>query len=500
MDRITLEYQQFLDTLSDAERSALSDFFSGFDLNFTISGRDRRRIREDFEFAFMALYDRGVSIEEAKSRLALSNLGGFYARQSIMWFPLDDAAKIYPISMGHGVQNLFRLSVYFKEDVVPEVLQMALTFTIKRFPGFATTLKKGFFWHYLDTVKKRFSLVEENDVPCQAMKISLSGSCSFRLVYYRNRVSAEFFHVLTDGTGGMVFLKAIAAEYLRILHGVVPSPDEESDLWDVNETPMLEEFENAFVKLERAKSSGGFIQRSAVQMSGALELRRPCRILHFKMPTEKLREAAKKIGSTVTVYLLSKMFLACSAATEELAGDISIQLPVNMRKFYPTRTIRNFSMYCGIRLPVSEISERINLSEQIAQQIAEKAAEEPMHEMITSAVKLVSALRLIPLAIKQPVAKMVYGFLGDKTCTTTFSNLGLANMPESLSKYIESMDFCLGAPENNRLAVAAISFGGVTTFSITKNTADPTFEEKMLKYLTDDGIDVTVEGSAFYER
>ena len=500
MDRITIEYQQFLDTLSDEERSSLSDFFSGFDLNFAVSGADRRRFREDFEFAIMTLYDRGVSIEEAVRRLALENLGGFYARRSVMWFPLDDAAKIYPISMEHGVQNLFRLSVYFKEDVVPQILQMALTFTVKRFPGFATTLKKGLFWHYLDVVKKRFTLAEENDVPCQPIRISLSGSCSFRLIYYKNRVSAEFFHVLTDGTGGMIFLKAIAAEYLRILHGVTPQQDEQSDLWDVNETPMLEEFENAFVKLERAKSSGGFIQRRAVQMSGALELRRPCRILHFKMPTDSLKEAARKAGSTVTVYLLSKMFLACSAATDELSGEVSIQLPVNMRKFYPTKTVRNFSMYCGIRLPLDKISARADLTSEISSQIAEKADEQSMHEMITSAVKLVGALRFIPLAIKQPVAKLVYGFLGDKTCTTTFSNLGVVDMPRSLSPYIESMDFCLGAPENNRLAAAGISFGGVTTFSITKNTADPTFEEKMLRYLTDDGIEVTVEGSAFYER
>ena len=500
MDRITIEYQQFLDTLSDRERSSLSDFFSGFDLNFAVSGPDRRRFREDFEFAIMALYERGVDIDEAISRLSLENLGGFYARQSVMWFPLDDAAKIYPISMEHGVQNLFRLSVYFKEDVVPAVLQMALTFTVKRFPGFATTLKKGFFWHYLDAVKKRYTLAEENDVPCQPIRISLSGSSSFRLIYYKNRVSAEFFHVLTDGTGGMIFLKAIAAEYLRILHGVTPSHDEMGDLWDVNDTPMLEEFENAFVKIERAKSSGGFIQRRAIQMSGALEYRRPCRILHFKMPTSALKDAAKKINSTVTVYLLSKMFLACSAATDELSGDINIQLPVNMRKFYPTSTVRNFSMYCGIRLPVERITDKPELSEEIAAQIAEKADREPMHEMITSAVKLVSALRFIPLTIKAPVAKLVYGFLGDKTCTTTFSNLGLVSMPESLSEYIESMDFCLGAPESNRLAVAAVSFGGVTTFSITKNTADPTFEEKMYKYLSDDGISVTVEGSAFYEN
>lgn len=497
MDKIKLIYADFLDGLNDSERSILQNFFSEFDLNFAISAPDRRRIREDFEMAIIALAERGVSIKEATERLSLSNLGGFYARPSVMWFPLDDAAKIYPISMDHETQNLFRLSIYFKEDIIPELMQMALTFTIKRFPAFATCLKKGFFWHYLDAVKKRFVLEQEQDIPCQPIKVSISGSGSFRLCYFGNRLSAEFFHVLTDGTGGMIFLKAIAAEYLRLL-GVLPDEGEESDVWDVNETPMIEEFENAFVKVERAKNASGFVDKKAVQMSGRLSRLRPCRMLHFKMPTDKLLSAARGLGTTVTVYLLTQMFLSCSAATDELTGDINIQVPVNMRKFYPSKTVRNFAMFCGIRVPIEKISDRVALSREIAEQIEKKATEESMHEMITAACSIVGALRYIPLIIKQPVAKAVYGFLGDKNCTTTLSNLGVVKMPRPFYDHIESMDFCLGAPELNRLACAAVTFGNVTTLSITKNTADPTFEERMYKLLSEDGISVAVEGSGFY--
>ena len=63
--------------------------------------------------------------------------------------------------MRFGTVPMFRLSVYLKEEVVPEILQIALDFTIKRFPSFATTLKKGFFWHYLDSTKRRFTVEPE---------------------------------------------------------------------------------------------------------------------------------------------------------------------------------------------------------------------------------------------------------------------------------------------------------------------------------------------------
>lgn len=497
MDTIKLSFPTFLEGLSDGDREIIKNFFSEFDLNFAISKAERRAFKEDFEEAIITLCERGASVGEACERLALTNLGGFYARPSVAWFPLDDAAKIYPICLEHGLQNNFRISVYFKENVVPEILQMALTFTIKRFPGFATSLKKGFFWHYLDTVKRRFAVEEERDAPCQPIKVSISGSSSFRIMYYRNRMSAEFFHILTDGTGAAVFIKALASEYLRLL-GVVADEGDTEDLIDVNETPIKEEFENAFIKVERASVGSGFVDKSSLQMSGKLSVARPCRVLHFKMSSDKLHAAAKAHGVTVTVYLLAKMFLAASAACDELSGDINIQLPVNMRKFYPTKTLRNFAMFTGVRIPIEKISDTHELFDEIVRQMEEKTCKSKMHEMITAAVSIVNSIRYIPLVIKAPVAKFVYGFLGEKIYTTTLSNLGIVKLPRAYSEHIDSMDFCLGAPALNRLACAVVTFGGVTTFSITKMTPDPTFEEKMFKFLTEDGLDIRVEGSEYY--
>ena len=497
MEKINLVFYEFLECLRDEDREKIQSFFSEFDINFAVSKTERRKFRQDFERAIMALCERGVPIEEALDRLSLKNLGGFYARPSVMWFPLDDAAKIYPISMEHDRQHMFRLSVYLKEDVVPELLQMALTFAIKRFPAFATTLKKGFFWHYLDAVKKRFAVEEESTAPLQAIKVSMSGSGSFRLLYYGNRISAEFFHVLTDGTGGMVFLKVIVAEYLRLL-GVVSS--DRGDLWDIDETPTLDEFENTFTKVERAKSGSGFVDKYALQMNGRLSRRRPCRIIQFKMNSEQLKAAAKRHGGTITAYLLAEMFLACSAATDELSGDINIQVPVNMRKFYPSKTVRNFSMYCGVRIPIEKVVNKDEIVKEATEQLKVKADKPCMQEMITAAVRLVSSIRYIPLVIKQPIAKIIYGFLSEKSYTTTLSNLGVVSMPEELSEHIERMDFCLGPMAVNRLACATVTFGNVTMFSISKMTADPTFEEKMLSLLESEGIEAEVEGSEYYDR
>ncbi|MDO4376178.1 MAG: hypothetical protein Q4C33_03285 [bacterium] len=491
------EFNNYIKTLTEEEQTLLKDFFISFDEHCLLNKHTKEKLKEDFEKAILYYHKQGTELKDALSYLDVKNLGGFYARPPVLWFPLDDAAKIYPLSMAHDRMAMFRLSVYLKEDVVPEILQMALNFTIKRFSTFATTLKKGFFWHYLDITKRRFKIEVECDVPSQPIKVSRSGSQSFRVKYYKNRISVEFFHVLTDGTGGMAFLTSLTAEYLKLLGVKIPKND---SVLDINEEPSKEEYENAFKSVPDASNASGFIDKMAVQMDGKLSKVRPCKIIHFKMDSSDLKKASKKYNATITSYLLALMFVAGKSATDKLSGDISIQVPVNMRKYYPSKTLRNFSMYCGIRLELDKITSLEDIISEITKQLDEKASKEEMSKMVTSAKRMTSMLKFVPLSIKAPIARIVYGFLGDKIFSNTLSNLGVVKLPEELSNKIESMDFILGTAITNRAGCSVVTINNITTFSISKMTVDPTFEEKFYELLENDNINVTVEGSGLYEN
>ena len=489
-------FDGYMASLPGEESARLKEFFSDFERHCDLPWREKRKLKEDFEKALMYYFSLGLSLERALELLDTRNLGGFYARPPVLWFPLDDAAKIYPLSMERGRMSVFRLSVYLKEPVVPEMLQMALDFTIRRFPSFATTLKKGFFWHYLDTTKRRFPVFRESDIPCRPLKVSQSGSLAFRVLYWKNRISLEFFHVLTDGTGGMTFLKVLTGEYLRLMGAAAgPSPE----LWDINATPSPEKFENAFARVEQKGSASGFMDKSALQMNGRLAEQRPCRILHFKMDAARLYEAAKRHGATVTVYLTALMFLAGRAAIDELQGEQSIQIPINMRKFYPTKTVRNFSLYCGIRLPIDKTEDMEGMIGEIQRQLEQKGSREAMDSMLTATERLVKVLKFVPLAVKQPAARLIYGFLGDKIFTTTLSNMGVVQLPDWMAGHVDCMDFVLGTAISNRASCSLVTVNGRAMFTIAKLTADPSFEEKLYELLEAEGVEVKVEGSGFYE-
>ncbi len=488
-------FQEYLAHLNADEVSAVKDFFVQFKQHINLALGEEGKIRHDFETALMYYNAIGVSVNEALSRLDLTNIGGFYAHPPTLYYALDDSAKIYPLSMKHGFMSVFRLSAILKDEIVPSLLQMALTFTIKRFPRFATTLKKGFFWHYLDATKQHYAIEKDEHLPCRPMKISTTSSKSFRVLCYDKRISVEFFHVLTDGYGGLIFLNTLVATYLKLLGRHV---GESSTVLNIDDVPNSSENANEFSRAT-AKTSSGFKDKKALQMSGKISNIRPNQILHFKLNSNALKAVAKSHNVTITAYWSTLIFLASKHAIEASEGDVAIQLPVDMRKYYVSQTLANFSMYAGLRLAINEITTFENLLPLVAQQLTDKTTHEKMSEMMYSAHNMSHNVRIFPLFLKSPIAKIAYGMLGEKLFTTTLSNLGVVKAPEEFKEYIESYDFVLGPPETNRLSLTLITFNEYTTLSITKSTTDASFEESLFALLKKDGLEIIVEGSELYE-
>lgn len=365
----------------------------------------KRALISDFRRAAEVLVSRGLSPAEAAARLGHERLGDFYLSSPDYWYPLDDAAKIYPMSMTDGWMSVFRLSAYLDAPVEPSLLQLALDLTMPRFPFFATKIKRGVFWHYIDGVKRRFTVQPETELPCAPMNVAAGDSQSFRVLYYGRRVSVELFHILTDGTGGLAFLTAL---------------------------------------------------------------------------------------------LLAFMTEAAHAASDESRGDISIQVPVNMRKFCPSKTLRNFSMYCSVRTPWAEAGEAERLLPDITRQLSERASETAMRGMLASTAEMVRLLGRVPLAVKRPAARIAYGFLGERAFTSTLSNLGAAKLPPEVEAHVEKLDFVLGTGERARAACAMVTLKGRALLSVTKLTDDKTFETRLLSLLEGAGVPVKLSGSMPY--
>ena len=492
--KLYLSFYKGLDAIS---QDKLNHFFDSLKQRLTLSKKDRKTLRIDFEKAFVKYQELGISLDRALELLDLTNLGGFYSRPCSLWLPLDDSAKSYCQWVDKRSMSVFRIAVYLKENIYPEFLQMALNFTIKRYPEFAMSIHKGFFWHYLDSIRKRFPIEKESQLPVQRIRLTFTGSKAFRVLYFNNRISVEFFHSMTDGKGAIEFLKTLTSCYLKLLNKNIQNSDL---IIDENSVVDSDEFENAFSKINKENKENKFIEEKALQLGGKLSLDKPCRILHFRMPMNRLLEVSRSYGVSITAFIAAKIFNASKRSIDEIDGDISVSIPVNMRKYFPSKTLRNFSLYCHLRNPIKTVEDTKEFYDKICKQLKTHTTEENMVDMMATTANLIRSIKIFPLGIKTPINKSLFKLFGDRSQTMSLSNLGKVDLPEDVSKEILYSDFVLGTAVTNRANCSLISVNNVSTLTITKNTKDPSFEEHLFNLLKEEGIDIEVEGSEVYGR
>ncbi|MBQ7034077.1 MAG: hypothetical protein IJN25_10525 [Clostridia bacterium] len=455
--------------------------------------KETKALKEDFLRLFAFYAKNGMDAKAIEARIGDDILGSFYRPASPgQWYRLDSAAKVYPLSMTHTHMTVFRVSAYMQETVEPAVLQVALLSTVKRFPVFSTAVRRGIFWHYFDAVRCRFAVRPEEAPPCSSFDLGHRQTPCFQVLYYKDRISLEIFHALTDGTGAMVFLQTLVKEYLRLLGH---SAAENVNLPRLSDCPREEETENAFSRAEKQHKGSGFLQKPALQPGAGRAKRKNARILHFIMPTASLVDAAKKADCTVTL-LLTRVLFAAVKETVLLAEPkdlMQVQIPVNMRRFYPSETLRNFSLYAVISVPYGA-DTNASLLPELSRQLAAQTSEESLAQMLYSANQLASGrlVRMIPLVLKNFVLKKIYGFLGERVLSSTLSNLG--RVEADFGTHVRFFDFVLGPSCKTNTKCTLVSYKDTAVLTVTDSMKDIQFVSTVAGELTKMGIPFQIEG------
>ncbi len=479
------------------ETSPIDDYLETLKKHISLPARDTAAILSDVRKLIRFYLDNGMTFQEAIKIIGENPFGDFYRSVTNEWYPLDSAAKVYPLCLTSSSMAVFRLSVYLKNPVIPCVLQFALLSTLRRFPTFATTVRKGFFWHYLDSNRRHFSVREETSMPCLPIIISGTRAPSFRVRYYRKRISLEVFHMLTDGTGALTFLKSLTREYLRLLGTEIPY---DIDILNLAEKPDELEFRNDFPLADKVKGAGGLLSAPAAQIKGKRTVMQPSRVLHFKMSSSELRAVSKQYGTTVTGFMIAALFVASAASLKRKkpGSRVQIQVPTNMRTLYPSKTLFNFSMFSLIKLKYEEISSLEAIIPEVEKQLREVTQKSELDKTMTMTNALISnpILRFTPLVLKQLIFQNIINPIKDYNQTNTLSNVGI--IKNEFGGQVDSFDGILGPTGVNRAACGMISYEDNAMLTITKSTLDRSFEESLFEVLSAAGIHVEQEEVSIY--
>ena len=418
------------------------------------------------------------------------------------WFPLDNAAKIYPAARNENWSNVFRVSATLKEKVDKEVLGVALETTIKRFPSFAVRLRSGAFWYYLEQLPCAPQIREENSYPLTRMSKKETRNCAFRVLVYEERIAVEIFHSLTDGNGAMIFLKSLVAEYLEQKHGIcIPAKD---GVLDRREEPCEGEVEDSFQKYA-GRICAGRQERTAWHIQGIQELGGFLHLTCFRMQTEVLLGKAHAYGVSLTTFLCAALMKAIQNMQKEKVPNINrrkpikVLIPVNLRKLFPSQTLRNFVLYT-----TPEILPKLGdySFEEICQVIKSKMSAEITPKMMSMMIaanvssERLMAVRILPLFVKNLVMKAVFNAVGEKKSCLSMSNLGAVKLPEIMEPYVERLDFILGVQAKAPYNCGVISYGDGLYMNFIRNTREPELERHFHAVLQEMGIIAEVESNS----
>lgn len=417
-----------------------------------------------------------------------------------IWYKLDLSAIVYPTLQRRDFSSVYRLSVVLKEEINPSLLQQALDLTLQRFPTYKVAIRKGVFWRYLEPNNRPGPFVQPDiKNPCMPMPFRGNNRYLIRVYYFRNRISLEAHHSLGDGTGGMCLLQTLTAAYLKLLgHSVTPS----GFVLDISQEPDPEELEDAYMRYANAKVCPPRPAEKTYRVRGTKEPFYTLNIIDGIMSVKEVMSVARKYNASITEYLNAVLLYALlQKQSQEFhlhLYPVRIAMPVNLRRFFPSKTLRNFitMVYPSIDPRLGEYSFE-EIITQVHHYMRYYINEKFLRGDITTnaATQRNPIIRVVPLFIKDLVVRTFYARVQDKNSSAGLTNMGALKVPEDMKPYIERFDIYMGQPFSSRTNCAIISFEDILTINFASSICESEVERLFFSKLVQDGIHVTIESN-----
>lgn len=416
------------------------------------------------------------------------------------WMRLDNSAKIYPAARSKRSPAVFRLTMELTENIDVDILSIALKRTLKRFPGFSQRLRRGAFWYYLEYLGGTPPILKDSNSPCVYLNTKANNDFMFRVRFYGKRIVVECFHALTDASGGMCFFKTLMAEYLTLKYNVcIPRSTE---ILDCSTAPIEGELQDSFLKFARPIRKSRK-EEPAYHIRGTREEVGIINITTGIMSAHEINAKAKEYSSTVNEFLTSVLIMAIYNIQQneinirKRSKPIKVSIPINLRKFYPSRTLRNFASY--VNLGIDPTLGKYTLGEIITivkYTMRLEATEKMLNAKMSTNVSAEKnkIIRAMPLFLKNPLMKSIHYLAGDRYNSITFSNLGMIKLPDEMARYIDRINFFLGAGQNP-IACSCVSFNDSLCFNFSRTIIEPVVEQNFFTLLVKMGIHIKIESN-----
>ena len=413
------------------------------------------------------------------------------------WLPLDNAAKIFPSGTNQTRTLVFRATAEINRPVRYETLKKASQLTSRRYPYFTMHLRPGFFWYWLEMEADKVPVYPDTGEIGKVFRFSWSQEPLCRILARNNRISAEFYHALTDGSGALEFFKTLLATYAE-LEGIDIKP---GGFNHYQSAPKPGETEDAYNRYFNPRLPAPRQLSKAYHLPFAYTKKQPARILSAEMDPALVKDKSKQRGITITEYLVSVYLWAVEDIYNKVRTIrnlrrrpiIRIQVPVNLRSLFPSNTLRNFALFVtpdmDMRLGFYSFEEITRIVHHYMQQQTDPKL---MQKIIYRNVRNEKSLfiRLIPLPLKDRLLGYFFRRSGMELYSGLITNLGKVEFTGEFGSFIERLRFYPPPPDISKVSIAMITYNQKMVLTFSNSTVSRQLEKTFLQFLRDDGIPV----------
>ena len=416
------------------------------------------------------------------------------SKGKLEWRKLDNSAKIFPISAGKKYSTVFRLSAILNENIKPKKLEKALKIALEKYNSFKVKMKLGFFWYYFEHNGKEPIVRLEKEYPCKYVNPKTNNDYLFKVTYFKNKINIDIFHSLADGNSASIFFREIIYNYLELVH---PEEIEEG----IRTTRKVEEvtIEDSYMSNYDKKAKSNNSTKKAYIIKGKKINLGAISAIHQIIDFKQLKEICTKKEVTVTQYL-SAVLIYCIYTQNYIynkdSKPIKLCIPVNLRKYYSSKTMANFFSYITVEANMEKLKTFDDILKFVKNDFKKRLTLEEINKTMSGNVKLGinPIIRFIPLFIKKIIVRLSYIEIRKYT-TITYSNIGRVGIIGKYQKYLDYFAMLIAPDPVEKIKCSSCTLGNKLVFTFTSILKDNKIEEAFYRFLINQGIKVEIESN-----
>ena len=215
-----------------------------------------------------------------------------------------------------------------------------------------------------------------------------------------------------------------------------------------------------------------------------------------------IMKVARSYNATITEYLNTVLLYALLQKQDSewhlKLRPVKIAMPVNLRRFFPSKTLRNFitMIYPSVdpRLGDYTFEEIItHVHNYMRYYINDKFLRGDI--TTNDATQSNPLIRVVPLILKDFIVRQFYTKVQDRNSSAGLTNMGALHVPDAMKPYIERFDIYMGQPFSSRTNCAIISFEDTLTINFASSIQETEVERLFFRQLIKDGIPVKIESN-----